>query len=118
MALNGPTHVQLFQILLFLSGQLFTPRLERFVHPLNTREPNDRARNPLVDPRKCNMAHFPAVLLRKLLNALDDLVVGFCMSRETCSSFLLAFRTDGCAKGAGGAREMAATEWSPLCRSC
>jgi hypothetical protein len=86
-----PTLIQLLQIPLLLLSQHLPPRLERLIHALHTREPNDRTSNTLVDPRKRDMAHLPAMLVRKLFHALDNLVVRLCVSGLLLGGLFLAF---------------------------
>ena len=69
--------VRLFQILLLLFAQADVTRSNRFSHPLRARKANDRTRDPLVRPGYGNLAHGAVLLLCKLLDALDDLLLGF-----------------------------------------
>lgn len=91
VTLDLPINIQFLQISLLLLTQHLSPRFQRLIHALDTREPNNRARNALVNPRKGNMAHLPAMLLRELFDPLDNLVVRFGMARERCAVGLLAF---------------------------
>jgi hypothetical protein len=84
-------HIQLFEILLFLFRQLFATRIERFIHTCDTREANNWTRDTLVDPRERNVAHLPVVLLRKLLDTLNDLLVVVLPAGVKCIGLFFAF---------------------------
>lgn len=72
---NVDRHIQLLEILLLLVCQLLAPCIKRLVHARDAREADDGARDALVDPGQRDVAHLPVVLLRKLLHALDNLLV-------------------------------------------
>jgi hypothetical protein len=73
--------VRLLQILLLLLAQLLPTSLKRLIHPLHRTKPNNRRRNPLVDPRQRHMAHLPPLLLRKLLHAPHNLAISLALLR-------------------------------------
>jgi hypothetical protein len=114
MPLNRPHNIQLLQILLFLLTQHLPPRVQRLIHPLLGAKPNNRRRNPLVNPRQRHRTHTPLMLLGQLLYPLYSLLVLLRMPSVGIAGFLLAFGPDGGSKGGGGAGEMAATEGCPL----
>ena len=114
MSLDLPNLIQLLKIFLLLLTQHLPPRLERLIHTLHTREPDNGTRYPLVDPRKRNMAHLPVMFLGQLLNTLDDLAIRFCAAREGSTCLLLTLGTGGRAKGRGRTCEMTTAERRPL----
>ena len=73
MSSNGFWLIEFFQILLFFLRQLLTSDFQRLVHPSDTAESDDRACNPLIAPRKCDMAHRPVPFLRQFLDTRDNL---------------------------------------------
>ena len=73
--------VGLLQIIFLIFAQLLPTSVQRLVHPLYRTKSNDRRANPLIDPRKRNMAHLPPLLLRQLLHALHDLAIRLALLR-------------------------------------
>lgn len=69
--------VRLLQVLLLLFAQADVTRCNRFSHPLHARKANNGTRDTLDRPSYCNLAHGAVLLLCELLNALDDLLLGF-----------------------------------------
>lgn len=61
------------------------------------------------------MAHLPVVLLRKLLDALDNLLIIVLASRRQGISLLFAFGARGGTECGGRAGEMTTAEGRPLC---
>lgn len=114
MPLNLHWHIQLLEILLLVFGQFLAPRLQCFIHPCDTRKPNNRTRDALVNPCQRYMAHLPAMLLGQLLDTPDDLLINVAVPREASTIFLLAFRPCGAAKGRGRTCKMTAAERCPL----
>ena len=101
--------IALLQILLLFLGQRLAPHLQRFVHPLDAAEANDRTRDALVDPRKRDVAHLPATLRGNLFHASDDLQIDLVFVLRSCR----ALRITACG---GWTCEVAAREGRPLRR--
>lgn len=106
--------VELLEVLFLLLRQDLPLRLNRLVDPLDTAEPDDRARHPLVDPRQRDMAHFPPALFRNFLHARNDLLVD--RGRAGCRGvgFLLAGGAGRVAEFSRRAGEVASAKGSPL----
>lgn len=116
MPLHIPRQIWLLQPFLLLLTQRLSPCLQRLIHARHTTEPNDRARNPLINPRKRHMAHLPPMLLRQLLHTADDLLVALGVpGREEVVVLVLRFAlgADGLAEFLRRARKMPAAERRP-----
>lgn len=74
-------HIQLFQELFLVFRKAFPSNIQRLIHPRDTTESNDRARDSLVEPRERNMAHLPFLSLCHLLDTTDDLLVNLVLGR-------------------------------------
>jgi len=98
MTLDSPGSIRLLQVLVLLLGQLLPFHAQRLVHAIHAREADDRRADLLVDPRQRHMAHLPALLLRQLLHALDDLLVRLGLACIEHGVVLLAFRASGAAE--------------------
>lgn len=72
MSDDGFRLIGFFQILLFFLRQLLTSDFQRLIHPGDAAESDDRTCNPLVAPRKCDMAHRPVPFLRQFLDTRDN----------------------------------------------
>ena len=101
--------VALLQVLLLFLGQRLTPYFQRFVHPLDAAEANDRTRDALIDPRQRHVAHLPATLRGNLFHASDDLQIDLVFVLRSCGTLRVA----ACG---GGTCEVAAREGRPLRR--
>jgi hypothetical protein len=73
--------IRLLQKLLLLTAQLLPTSPKRLIHPLHRTEPNDRRRNPPVNPRQRHMAHLPPPLPSNLLHAPHNLAIGLALLR-------------------------------------
>jgi len=73
--------VRLLQILFLLPTKLLPASVKRLIHPLHRTKPNNRRRNPLVNPRQRHMAHLPPLLLRNLLHAPHNLAISLALLR-------------------------------------
>ena len=112
MPADLPRLIELLEIPLLLRAQNLSPHGNRLVHPLHAAKPDDRARDPLVDPRQRHLAHLPAVLLRKLLYARNGLEVYF--RRADSVRCLIVDRPRCATVRRGGAGKVAAAERCPL----
>jgi hypothetical protein len=113
MAHNRLGFVRLFQILLLLLRQRLSPCPNSLIHSFNATKANNGTANPLIDPGQCYVAHFPILLLGKLLHALDDRDIYLAESAPR-GAFFLAFGARRVAVVSMGPREVAAAERCPL----
>lgn len=72
MPLDFLRRIRLLKIPLLFLRKLLPPRRQRLVNPLSAAEPDNRALHALHRPRQRHLRHCPALLLRELLDAVDD----------------------------------------------
>lgn len=75
VSLNLPRLIRLLQILDLLISQCLALDFHRLINPLHARETNNWTRHISQNPCHCHMRHSPALLLRQLLHARDDLML-------------------------------------------